>query len=115
MSELLRSALSNISSNWGASATNDDAGHSEQENEFVGETIDLKGHRLRVERVIAEGKSINVVKMNECVIIVGEKRLICFLRGLWFCVQCSRFAKSREICPEETNCIREGSSARNRK
>lgn len=58
MSELLRSALNNISSNWGAS-TNDDAGHTEQENEFVGETIDLKGHRLRVERVIAEGKRLS--------------------------------------------------------
>lgn len=55
MSDYLRSAFSNFSSNWG-NAGNDDGSHrNDIGNEFVGQTINLKGHRLKVERVVAEG------------------------------------------------------------
>ncbi|CAG2116429.1 unnamed protein product, partial [Medioppia subpectinata] len=53
MSDILRSAFNNISSNVWSSDHNNDSVHSD--NPFVGQTIDLKANKLRVERVIAEG------------------------------------------------------------
>lgn len=49
MGDFLKSAFNNISSNW-ANETN-----FIEDNEFVGQIIELKGHRLKVERVLAEG------------------------------------------------------------
>jgi len=54
MSEYLRSALNNLSSNWNANA-GDKTARVETDNEFVGQSFNLKGYKLRVERVIAEG------------------------------------------------------------
>lgn len=56
MSEYLRSAFNNLSSNWGSPSNDESTPHQREDNPFVGETIDLKGHRLKVERVIAEGE-----------------------------------------------------------
>lgn len=58
MSEYLRSAFNNIQSSLGSNSNNEgtDGGQQGQiDNEFVGQNVDLKGQRLRVERVIAEG------------------------------------------------------------
>ncbi|XP_053209325.1 cyclin-G-associated kinase-like [Panonychus citri] len=55
MSDYLRSAFSNFSSNWGNTANDDGSHRNDIGNEFVGQTINLKGHRLKVERVVAEG------------------------------------------------------------
>ncbi|RWS29398.1 cyclin-G-associated kinase-like protein [Leptotrombidium deliense] len=48
MGDYLRSAISN----W-VGASND--GHEDTENQFVGQQIELKGRRLKVNKVIAEG------------------------------------------------------------
>lgn len=58
MSDLFRSALSNLSSNWNTTTSyNDQQSPGEHhDNEFVGQNIELNGQRLRVDKVIAEGK-----------------------------------------------------------
>jgi hypothetical protein len=58
MSDLFRSALNNISSNWNIGSNSDQNSTNDSlnsDNQFVGQTIELKGIKLRVERVIAEG------------------------------------------------------------
>jgi len=60
MGEFLR-AFTNISSNW----ANNGESNVDQDNEFVGQTIELKGHRLRVERVLAEGGFGFVFKVKD--------------------------------------------------
>lgn len=56
MSEYFKSALSNISSTFSSSSDDNDRASSNTDNPFVGQTVELEGQRLRVERVIAEGK-----------------------------------------------------------
>lgn len=63
MSDILRSALNNMTNNWSIGSnigSNNDYNNSNNEcthsdNQFVGQNIELKGIKLRVERVIAEG------------------------------------------------------------
>jgi len=58
MSDLFRSALNNISSNWSIGSNSDQNSTNDSlnsDNQFVGQNIELKGIKLRVERVIAEG------------------------------------------------------------
>jgi hypothetical protein len=58
MSDLFRSALNNISSNWNIGSNSDQNSTNDSlnsDNQFVGQNIELKGIKLRVERVIAEG------------------------------------------------------------
>lgn len=61
MGDFLRSAFTNISSNW---ANNGEPGI-DPENEFVGQAIELKGHRLKVEKVLAEGGFGFVFKVKD--------------------------------------------------
>ena len=56
MSELFKSAFNNLSANWSNNAGDLNQRDSPQENPFVGQNVDLNGQKLRVERVIAEGK-----------------------------------------------------------
>lgn len=58
MSEYFKSALNNIGSTLvGATASfGVSDGDTRQDNPFLGQTVDLKGHKIRIERVIAEGK-----------------------------------------------------------
>ena len=56
MSELFKSAFNNSSANWANNAGDPNQRDSSQENPFVGQNVDLNGQKLRVERVIAEGK-----------------------------------------------------------
>ncbi|XP_054162058.1 cyclin-G-associated kinase-like isoform X2 [Oppia nitens] len=53
MSDMLRSAFNNLSSNVWSNDHNSDSSYSD--NPFVGQTIDLNANKYRVERVIAEG------------------------------------------------------------
>lgn len=62
MGDFLRSAFTNISSNW---TSNGESNYVDQENEFVGQTIELKGHRLKVEKVLAEGGFGFVFKVKD--------------------------------------------------
>lgn len=62
MGDFLRSAFTNISSNW---ANNGESNYVDQENEFVGQTIELNGHRLKVEKVLAEGGFGFVFKVKD--------------------------------------------------
>ena len=55
MNEYLKSAFTNISSSWSNSSTDNDHSTSNTDNAFVGQTVELEGQKLRVERVIAEG------------------------------------------------------------
>lgn len=61
MGDFLRSAFTNINNNW----TNNGESNLDQENEFVGQTIELKGHRLKVEKVLAEGGFGFVFKVKD--------------------------------------------------
>lgn len=61
MSEYFKSvssALSNIHSTFSSSGDPERPGSS-TDNPFVGQTVELEGQRLRVERVIAEGECLN--------------------------------------------------------
>ena len=77
MSEYFKSAFSNLSSQIVGAASNassqwssggDPSGDSNpQENSFVGQTVELKGQKIRIDRVIAEGTSkrlLNCVRMT---------------------------------------------------
>ena len=55
MSDILRSAFNNISSNVWATDNHNNSDPQYSDNPFVGQTIDLKANKYRVERVIAEG------------------------------------------------------------
>lgn len=55
MNDLFKSALSNISSTFAGTTSDADQHGGNTENAFVGQTVELEGQRLRVERVIAEG------------------------------------------------------------
>lgn len=62
MGDFLRSAFTNISSNW---ANNGESGGDYTDNEFVGQIVELKGHRLKVEKVLAEGGFGFVFKVKD--------------------------------------------------
>ena len=57
MSDILRSAFNNISSNVWSNDNHNNSDSGLSDNPFVGQNIELKGIKLRVERVIAEGMS----------------------------------------------------------
>ena len=63
MGDFIRSAFTNISSNW--SNSNGESNCVDQDNEFVGQIIELKGHRLKVEKVLAEGGFGFVFKVKD--------------------------------------------------
>lgn len=67
MSEYFKSAFSNLSSQLVGAASSAVSGNQwssdqhgndshQQENSFVGQTVELKGQKIRIDRVIAEGR-----------------------------------------------------------
>ncbi|KAI1289824.1 Cyclin-G-associated kinase [Halotydeus destructor] len=65
MNEYFKSAFTNLSSNWGVNTTESDHPSSPSVNPFVGQTVELDGKRLRVDRVIAEGGFGFVFKVRD--------------------------------------------------
>ena len=101
MNEYFKSALSNIGSTLaGAGSFVAAEGGSSQDNEFVGQTVDLKGQKIRIESVIAEGM-FHVKRFGSLIIMV-------FIRWLRVCFQSSGRRVIEGVCSKTINRFRQG-------